>query len=73
MSTDCVDADGDGYYTQAPGKFNASCGALDCDDEDDRAKPGNLEICGNGVDDDCGGDGDAVCDSEESCSDGIQN
>ena len=69
----CVDADQDGYFVQELGRRDAECGAIDCDDSDDRAAPGNMEICGNGVDDDCGGDGDAVCDPMASCSDGVQN
>lgn len=69
----CVDADSDGYFVRAPGNTTASCGVPDCDDGDERANPGNTEVCGNDIDDDCAGDGDAVCEMVASCADGVQN
>ena len=53
----CVDADLDGYPDLA-------CGGDDCDDSDPAIFPGAVEVCGDGVDDDCdgadqSGDGDS--------------
>lgn len=79
----CPDVDGDGALG-----IDADCvvppGAeLDCDDEDATTFPGGLEIPGDGLDNDCLGDGDspidevgwvfARCDSHENqgCVDGI--
>jgi MYXO-CTERM domain-containing protein len=47
---DVCDADGDGYATDEG----------DCNDRNAAVNPGAREICGNGVDDDCGG-GDMAC------------
>jgi hypothetical protein len=55
----CTDADRDG-----------ECATSDCNDLDSRMRHGNLEICGNGLDDDCSGSGDcsdSVCMSLDSC------
>jgi hypothetical protein len=62
-----ADADGDGAGD--PGAPVVACtappgtvaDATDCDDADASVHPGAEEVCGNGVDDDCGGDGDATC------------
>jgi hypothetical protein len=40
------DADGDGYAA-------ASCGGPDCDDSEPGVSPTALEVCDNGIDDDC--------------------
>jgi len=50
----CKDVDGDGYGD------GTVCVGPDCDDGNPDVNPGAVEICGNGVDDDCT-DGDAVC------------
>lgn len=47
----CVDEDGDGV-TDCDG---------DCDDRDPNNKPGGVELCGDGVDNNCGGDADELC------------
>ena len=57
----CVDADADGYNVSQTG-----CGVADCDDNNAGKNPGAIEICGNGVDEDCDGQTD-----ESSCSVGI--
>jgi hypothetical protein len=56
---DCTDSDGDGYSIEG-----GSCGAVDCDDTDPNINPGALEICDDGVDNNCNGtadSADAVC------------
>lgn len=52
----CCDRDNDGVGGTHPG-----CGTRpDCDDENPSMYPGNTEICGDGIDNDCSG-GDATC------------
>lgn len=50
----CTDADGDGYCSVASG-------GNDCDDSSSSIYPGAVEVCGNGVDDDCDGQVDEGC------------
>ncbi len=54
-ATDCMqDYDGDGYgSTTAPGTGAAG---TDCDDVDAGVNPGEREVCGDGVDNDCDGE-----------------
>ncbi len=47
----CVDADGDGYQSDA-------CGGDDCDDADLAVNPGSLETCGDSIDNNCDGQTD---------------
>ena len=49
------DMDGDGVDA-------TFCGGTDCDDDDDRVYPGAPEVCGNDVDEACGGSGAAARD-----------
>ncbi len=53
------DADGDGYGDELEESCDAPDGFVsdgtDCDDDNAAVNPGALEICGNGVDDDCDG------------------
>lgn len=44
----CEDGDGDGYTA-------AVCGGADCDDSDANVNPGAVEVCGDGLDNDCDG------------------
>jgi len=46
----CTDDDGDGYAVEG-----GPCGPVDCDDTEAAVNPGAVEICDNGVDDDCNG------------------
>lgn len=46
----CTDADGDGYAIEG-----GVCGLVDCDDNNPQVSPGALEVCDNGIDDDCNG------------------
>src|SRR3989338_7583339 len=50
------DADQDGYRANS-----GSCGGLDCNDNDDAVNPGAAEVCGNGIDENCNGNGDDTC------------
>jgi len=46
----CTDGDLDGFYAEG-----GSCGPLDCNDTSNSIYPGALEICGDGIDQDCNG------------------
>ncbi|MDP2343272.1 MAG: putative metal-binding motif-containing protein [Deltaproteobacteria bacterium] len=59
----CTDFDGDG----APG-VSSSCPfafGSDCDDSDPLVAPNLVDVPGDGIDNDCGGDGDVVVDEGE--------
>jgi len=55
----CADADNDNFR-------DIACGGRDCDDTNPDIKPRAVEICGNGIDEDCEG-GDLAC--AENCTD----
>ncbi len=59
-----TDIDGDGSSVQG-----IVCAPADCDDSNPNRYPGNAEICGNGVDEDCTG-ADLACPSTPSTSSG---
>jgi hypothetical protein len=61
--TTCTDADGDGYSIEG-----GSCGAMDCDDSNPEINPAALEVCDDGVDNNCDSRYDAadsVCQSND--------
>lgn len=65
-----VDADADGYNSgietvcfgeSIPSGYSLITIGLDCKDSDPEINPGILEICGNGIDDNCNGQTDEGC------------
>lgn len=52
----CTDVDGDGYFLE-PG----CTGATDCNDSDGSINPGAVEVCGDGIDNNCSGTVDEAC------------
>jgi hypothetical protein len=75
--TTCTDADKDGYFAQS------NCGtSVDCNDANIAINPGAIEVCNDGIDNDCDGkidcadsDCTAQCSptSPEVCNDGVDN
>jgi hypothetical protein len=56
----CTDLDEDGYAVEG-----GACGAVDCDDTNPQVNPGAVEVCDNGIDDDC----DSLVDADDpSCT-----
>ena len=53
--TDLYDNDGDGYCADDTNCTDPTILPGDCDDTDDDVNPAELEICGDGVDNDCTG------------------
>ncbi len=58
VSNCCRDNDSDLYNVTAPdwARFDITiieCGVVDCNDSDNRSNPGLMEICDDGVDNDC--------------------
>ena len=51
------DRDGDGFL-----KNNGKCGGSDCDDNDPTVNVNAVEICGDGIDNNCDGQIDENCD-----------
>ena len=47
----CGDMDGDGYNACGP-----AGGVCDCDDTNPAIHPGAMDVCGNGIDEDCSGE-----------------
>jgi hypothetical protein len=54
------DLDGDGYGAGQPVPCGTSLNNADCDDSNANVLPGGIDICGNGIDEDCSGT-DSVC------------
>jgi hypothetical protein len=64
----CIDRDGDGYGD--PASPSCSHPELDCNDTDPNINPGAVEICNDGIDNDCDGltdCNDPDCESDPCC------
>ena len=66
-SYNCTDADNDTYNVTG-----GNCGPVDCNDTNASIHPGAVEICGNGIDEDCSGSdcnpcNDGVCNPGDNC------
>ncbi len=55
----CADNDGDGYGLVCA--YNCPSLGLDCNDNNSAIHPGQAEICGNNIDENCNGNGDDRC------------
>lgn len=55
---DAVDMDDDGFYD-----IDNPCSATDCNDYDNNVNPSAEEICGDGIDNNCNGEIDELCDT----------
>ena len=63
----CTDMDNDGYSIEG-----GACGALDCDDTNDAVNPAALEVCDDGMDNNCNNRSDAadtVCQTDNTGGD----
>jgi hypothetical protein len=56
VSAQCIDADDDGYH--------ANCGEEDCDDGEASINPGAIEVCDDGIDNNCNGQTDECAPTE---------
>ena len=68
---ECTDIDGDGYHAEG-----AECGPVDCDDNDEFVNTNMIEICGDGIDNNCDGEIDVNCGSQncpDADGDGYKN
>ncbi len=54
------DLDGDGFGAGLPTACGAALNAGDCDDSDSNVLPGGIDLCSNGIDEDCSG-ADSLC------------
>ena len=59
VTTQCPDADGDGFTSSA-------CGGADCNDNNAQIKPGAAELCNN-IDDNCNGQTDENLQQQQTC------
>jgi len=55
---ECIDSDGDGYSISG-----GDCGVVDCNDHNLNVYPGAVDVCGNGVDENCDGS-DSICSTQ---------
>jgi hypothetical protein len=62
VTTVCTDLDGDGYSIEG-----GSCGPIDCDDNDSAVNPGAVEVCSDGIDNNCNGTIDTADRNAVSC------
>ena len=60
----CTDNDGDGFSVEG-----GACGQVDCNDNDVSINPGETEVCGDGIDNNCSGVVDENCTPVITCTD----
>jgi hypothetical protein len=68
--SNCTDNDLDGYAVEGD-----MCGPVDCNDNDPNSFPGAIEVCGDGIDNNCDGysDGTDPAVSPDMCCDDVDN
>ena len=71
VTCSCPDTDGDGVY--ATGCADAACAPrTDCNNANAAVHPGAVDVCGNGIDEDCtGGDCAVTCSCPDTDGDGF--
>jgi len=55
VAPSCTDSDGDGF------NITAGCGLIDCNDTNPLVNPSAVEVCWNGIDDNCNNQTDEGC------------